>query len=112
MPQHEQRRQEQRRRIREVLSRDVRRAPCTASKTRTRRSDSPRHDAQSSHEPGAQIRNDVAVEIRHQQQVVLIGIHDELHARGVDDVLAVDDLGIFFCDIAGAAQETARRKAS
>src|SRR5690242_16254244 len=65
------------------------------------------HQAEAAHKSGAKIGDDVAVEIFEQQHVVLIGVHDQLHAGVVDDVLAVRDLGIFLGDVAGAAQEEA-----
>ena len=55
-------------------------------------------------------RDDVAVEILQQQHVVLVGIHHQLHAGVVHDVLAVGDLGIFLRDVARAADEQAVRQ--
>ena len=56
--------------------------PCTASNTRdlgpeVRRAD----DAEAADEAGAQIRDDVAVQIRQQQHVELLGLHHQVHAR-------------------------------
>ena len=51
-----------------------------------------RHQSQPAHERRAQIRDDVAVQVLQQQHVVLVGIHHQLHAGVVHDVLAVGDL--------------------
>jgi hypothetical protein len=64
-----------------------------------------RDQPESADQPCAQIRNNVAVEILQQQHVVLVGIHHELHAGVVDNVLAVGDLRIFFGNVARAAQK-------
>ena len=64
-----------------------------------------RDKAESADQPRAQIGNNVAVEIFQQQHVVLVGVHHQLHAGVVDDVLAVSDLGILFRDGARAAQK-------
>ena len=56
---------------------------------------------------GAEIADDVSVEIFEQQHVVLIRIGDELHAGVVNDVLAVRDLGVILGDVARAADEKA-----
>ena len=69
-----------------------------------------RHQAQSADERCAQIGDDVAVKILQQQHVVLVGIHDQLHASVVHDVLAVGDLGILLRDVARAADEQAVRQ--
>ena len=53
----------------------------------------------------AQIADDVAVEVLQQQRVVLVGIHHQLHAGVVDDVLAVEDLGKPLGHLARAAQK-------
>jgi hypothetical protein len=53
----------------------------------------------------AQIRKNVAVKILHQQDVVLIGVHHQLHAGVVDNVFAVGDLGILLRNVARAAQK-------
>src|SRR5258708_24971785 len=63
--------------------------------------------AQAPDECGAQIRNDVAVEIFHDQHVVLIWIHHQLHTSVVDDVFAVSDLGKSLGHGAAAAQKQA-----
>jgi len=39
-------------------------------------------------------RIDVPIKVFHQQHVVLVGIHYQLHAGVVHDVLAISDLGI------------------
>src|ERR1700756_5098727 len=69
-----------------------------------------RHKAQPADERRTQIADDIAVKILKQQRVVLVGIHYELHARIVDDVLTVKYFGKLFRDFAGAAQEKPIRK--
>ena len=69
-----------------------------------------RHHPQAADKCGAQIGDDVAVEILQQQHVVLVRIHHQLHAGVVDDVLAISDLGIFLRDVARAANEQAIRQ--
>src|SRR5438445_1486028 len=66
--------------------------------------------AEASHESGAQVGNDVAVKVFHHQHVVLIRIHDQLHAGVVYNVLAVGNLGIFFRDVARTAQKQTIRQ--
>ncbi len=69
--------------------------PCTASKTPISDPEiGGADDAESADEAGAQIRHDVAVQIRQHQHVELRRVHHQVHARGVDDLLVVRDLGI------------------
>src|SRR5579864_2249599 len=63
------------------------------------------HQAETAHKCGAQVGDDVAVEVFEHQHVVLVGIHHQLHAGVVDDVLAIGDLGIFLRDGTGTAKE-------
>src|ERR1035438_1810006 len=60
------------------------------------------HEAKTADQAGAEIADDVAVEVFKEQGVVLEGIHDELHAGVVNDVLAVNDVGESFGNLAGA----------
>src|SRR5437762_7095854 len=69
-----------------------------------------RHEPKSADESGAQVRNDVTVEVLHEQNVVLIWIHHQLHAGVVDDVLAIRNLRIFLRNIPRAAQEESVRQ--
>src|SRR5258708_20522804 len=62
-------------------------------------------EAEAADQSRAQIGNNVAIKVFHQQDVVLVGIHDQLHAGVVDDVLAVGDLGILFRDVARTTQK-------
>src|SRR6202007_1999717 len=64
-----------------------------------------RHQAQPTHKGRAQVGDDVAVQVLEQQRVVLVGMHHQLHAGVIYDVLAVGDLRIFLRYIARAAQE-------
>src|ERR1019366_1356571 len=61
--------------------------------------------AKSADQSSAQVGKNVAVEILHQQNIVLVGVHHQLHAGVVDDVLAVGDLGILLGDGSRAAQK-------
>ena len=74
--------------------------PCTASKIAH---SSPNvgagNKAQPADEGSAEIGDDVAVEVLHQQHVVLVRVHHQLHAGVVDDVLAVGDLRVLFRDL-------------
>ena len=62
-------------------------------------------DAEAADQPGAQIRDDVAVEIRQHQHVELLGVHHQLHARGVDDPLVVGDVDVLARGAADAVEE-------
>src|SRR6266702_1041346 len=66
--------------------------------------------AEASHESGAQVGNDVAVKVFHHQHVVLIRIHDQLHAGVVYNVLAVGNLRIFLRYIARATEKKTIRQ--
>ena len=84
--------------------------PCTASNTRdlgaeVRGAD----DAEPADQAGAQIRHDVAVEVRQHQHVELLRVHHQLHAGGVDDPLVVGDVGVLARDACGRSRGTARR---
>ena len=71
--------------------------PCTASKTAALLAEiGARHEPEAADQSGAQIGDDVAVEIRQQQHVELLGLHHQLHARRVDDPLVVGDVGELF----------------
>ena len=87
--------------------------PCTASNTpivgaEVRGAD----DAEPADQPGAEIRHDVAVQVRHHQHVELPRVHHQVHARGVDDLLVVRDVGVLAGDACGRSRGTARRRAS
>ena len=69
-------------------------------------------EAEAADEAGAEIADDVAVEIFKQQRVVLEGVHDELHAGVVDDVLAVEDVRETPRRPCGRSAGRARRRAS
>ena len=50
-----------------------------------------RRDAEAADQPGAQVADDVAVQVRQHEHVVQVGLLDELHAHVVDDaVLELD----------------------
>src|SRR3984957_16350707 len=64
-----------------------------------------RYQAQAAHECRAQVADDVAIQIFSQQGVVLVWVHDQLHAGVVDDVLTIGDLWKAFRHLARTAQE-------
>src|SRR6266568_167901 len=66
-----------------------------------------RNQTEATDESCAQIADNVAVEIFKQQGVVLIRIHDQLHAGVVDDVFAVEYFRKALGNLAGAAQKQA-----
>ena len=72
VPQHQDRRQQQRRRVRDVLARDVRRAAVHGFEHRDLRAEVRGADhAEAADQAGAQIRHDVAVQVRQHQHVEL-----------------------------------------
>ena len=92
MPEHEERRSQQCRRIRDVLARDVGRAAVHGFEDGPVLAEVRRADyAEAADQAGAQIRHDIAVEIRQQQNVELFRLHHEIHARRVDDLFVVCD---------------------
>ncbi len=87
--------------------------PCTASKTAEVRADVRAwHDAEPADQPGAQVGDDVAVQVREQQDVELLGVHHEVHAGRVDDPLVVADVGEVARDRPRAVEEQAVARAS
>jgi hypothetical protein len=61
-------------------------------------------------EPGTQIREDVAVEVLHEEYVELSGVLDELHCAVVDDDLLVLDSTVVLGDAARTLEEEAVRE--
>src|SRR5438128_2721042 len=99
--QHEERGTDHRRGVRNVLSGNVGGGAVDGFKDGALVADvGARHQAKAADEGSTEVGNDVSVEILHQQHVVLVRVHYQLHAGVVDDVLAVGDLGILFRDIA------------
>ncbi len=95
VPEHQHRRQQQRGRVREPLAGDVRRAAVHRLEHADVAAEIGRADhAEAADQPGAQIRDDVAVEVRHHQHVELLRVHHQVHARRVDDLLVVLDVRI------------------
>ena len=87
--------------------------PCTASKMAQSMAEvGAGHQAEAADEGRAEVADDVAVEVFEQQRVVLVGIHHQLHAGVVDDVLAVEDLRKVLRPPCGRSAETGRRTAS
>src|SRR5258707_14829161 len=64
-----------------------------------------RHQTQTANQSGAKIRDDVAIEILPQQDVELLGPHDQLHRGVVDDHVYSFDLRMIFCDLVKTSQE-------
>src|SRR5215211_6307802 len=58
-------------------------------------------DAEATCEPGAEVREDVAVEVGADQNIVEVRFHDELHAHVVDDavVYLLEVVLVVFCDL-------------
>ena len=84
--------------------------PCTASNTADLAAQvGGADDAETADQPGAQIRDDVAVQVGHHQHVELRRVHHQVHARGVDDLLVVLDVGVVSRAPRARSRETARR---
>ena len=63
--------------------------------------------AEAADEAGAQIRHDVAVQVRKEKHVELLGLHHEVHARRVDDLLIVGNVRMRGGDSPGTSNEQA-----
>ena len=97
--QHQHSGEEQRGRVRDALAGDVGRAAVHRFEHGAREAQvRGAYDTQSADEARAEIRHDVAVQVRQHQHVEPLGREDELHARRVDDALVVGDLGILARD--------------
>ena len=57
-------------------------------------------DAEAADHPGAQVGDDVAVQVREHEHVVLLGPLYELHAHVVDDPVVEGDVGVLLGDLA------------
>ena len=66
-----------------------------------------RHDAETAYEACRQIGDDIAVQIRQEQNIEGLGAHHQLHARVIDNQLVVLDLGEGRGDFAAALEEQA-----
>ena len=66
-----------------------------------------RKKTQAADKATCQVGNDVAVKIRHDHDIEVFGMHDQLHARVVYDFVITFNLGIFFGYIAENGQEHA-----
>ena len=88
--------------------------PWTASKTAASvPMFAPGRHAQPADQAGAQVADDVAVEVRQHQHVVQLGLLDELHAHVVDDaVLELDPALVARRRPSGSSRGTGRRRAS
>ena len=63
--------------------------------------------AQTTHQAGAQVAHDVAVQVGQHQDIEVIGVLDQAHAGGVDDLVVELDIGIAGGHLARHAQEQA-----
>ena len=59
-----------------------------------------RRDAEAADEAGAEVGDDVAVQVREHEDVVELGLLHELHAHVVDDPVLELDVGVLGCDLA------------
>ena len=62
-------------------------------------------DAEAADEAGAQVAHDVAVEVRQDEDVVQLGLLDQLHAHVVDDAVLELDSGRTRRDRRGSLEE-------
>src|SRR3954452_17968562 len=68
-------------------------------------------DAETADETGVQVAHDVAIQVREDENVVLVGLLDQLHAHVVDDpVLELDPTVVLGCDRARDLEEQAVRQ--
>ena len=71
-----------------------------------------RSDAEPADHPGAEVGEDVAVEVREHEHVVLLGPLHELHAHVVHDAVVELDVVVLGGDLARDAQEEAVARTS
>src|SRR5207302_5093381 len=64
-------------------------------------------EAQAADHPGPEVRDDVAVEVRTAEDVVLARSEDQLHAHVGDDAVLRLDVGVTGGDLSGNRQEEA-----
>ena len=75
--------------------------PCVGSKTAAFVAEvRPGREPQAADQPRAQVGDDVAVQVRQHEHVVLLGPLDELHAHVVDDAVVELDVGVLLRDLA------------
>ncbi len=106
MNQHQHARQDQRGRVRDAFSGDVGSAAVDGFEHRDVIAHvGAGHHAQPAHQARRQIGNNVAIQIRKQQNIEGLGPHHQLHRCVIDDQLLVGDVGIVLRYFAAAAQE-------
>src|SRR5579863_232983 len=111
MPQQQNRREDQRGRIRRTLTRDIGRRAVDGFEQRALVAEvGAGNEAKPAYQAGAEVGDDVAVEVFEQQHVKLLRTHHELHAAIVDDHLAVLDAGVFFRDAPDRVEKQAVRE--
>ena len=111
---HQDARQDHRRRVRLVLARVLgRRAVDRLEHRRLGPDVGAGRDAEAADEARAQVADDVAVQVRQHEHVVQVRLLDELHAHVVDDaVLELDPARVVGGDRAAALEEQAVARAS
>src|SRR3954470_20693038 len=112
VPEHEYAAQHESGRVRLVLTRVLRRRAVDRLQTRSVRPDvGSGRDAETTDETGRQVAHDVAIQVREDEDVVLVGLLDQLHAHVVDDpVLELDPTVVLGCDRARGLEEQAVRQ--
>ena len=108
MLQHHDTTQQQRRRVREPLPRDIRGGTVHGLEDGALVADIARRgQTQTTDQAGAHIGQDVAVQVGHDEDLVVIrgGIRDDLQAGVVEQLSVKVDVRVTFADFAGAAQE-------
>ena len=69
-----------------------------------------RRDPEPADEAGGEVADDVAVEVFQKQDVELLRVHDEFHARRVHDDVVGLDVRVLLCDRPEAVEEEAVRE--
>lgn len=63
--------------------------------------------AQATYQAGAQVADDIAVQVGQHQDIEVVGVLDQAHAGGVDDLVVELNIGIVGGHLARNAQEQA-----
>ena len=63
--------------------------------------------AKAAHKTGAQVADNVAIQIGQDQNIEVVGVLNQTHAGGVDDLVVELDIGIVGSHLASHAQEQA-----
>ncbi len=105
--QHQAGRQDQRGRVGDALAGDVRRRAVNRLEDGRFSADvGAGREAETAHQPGHLVREDVAEHVLRHDDVELIRIHHQLHRRGVDDpVVELDTAFVFLRDLPADLEE-------